>query len=75
MLRDAKGVCEIKRPGCIVRATDVDHKRRGSDHSRSNLQAACKRCHGWKSSREGVAQRRKLAAQRKRPPERHPGQR
>jgi len=75
VLREANGICEIRRIGCLRKATDVDHKRRGNDHSRSNLQAACKSCHGWKSSREGLAQRRKLQAQRRRPTERHPGTR
>lgn len=73
VLKRAGYKCEIA--GCSRRATDVDHKRRGNDHSHANLQALCGDHHGKKSAREGVAQRRKLQAQRKRPPERHPGMR
>jgi len=61
--------------GCSSPATDVDHRERGSDHRRSNLQALCSYHHARKSSREGIEQRRKLKALRKRPPERHPGSR
>ncbi|MCA2331619.1 HNH endonuclease [Mycobacterium avium] len=75
VLREARWLCEIGWSGCLVEATEVDHKKRGNDHSRSNLQAACSWCHGQKSSAEGVAQRRKLKAQRSRPTERHPGRR
>lgn len=71
VLKDARYMCE--KPGCFNRATDVDHKRRGNDHSRKNLQALCSDHHGKKSSREGVARRAELRARRKRPTERHPG--
>lgn len=73
VLIDARWRCEIENPGCLWKATEVDHKHRGNDHRRSNLQAACRSCHGKKSSAEGVAQRRVNRARRKRPPERHPG--
>lgn len=72
-LREAKGMCQIRLPGCLGKATEVDHIRRGNDHSRGNRRAACSFCHGKKSSAEGVAQRRKLKALKKRPAERHPG--
>ncbi|SLK64843.1 HNH endonuclease [Mycobacteroides abscessus] len=75
VLHDAEGVCEIRWAGCLGWATDVDHIERGNDHSKRNLRAACKSCHGKKSSAEGVAQRTKLRAMRRRPPERHPGSR
>uniref|UniRef100_A0AAU8GLV7 HNH endonuclease n=1 Tax=Mycobacterium phage Stink TaxID=3136630 RepID=A0AAU8GLV7_9VIRU len=67
--------CQIRARGCLGKATDVDHIRRGDDHSRSNLQAACNRCHGRKSSAEGHARKRQLRAMRRRPIERHPGSR
>ncbi|ALA06729.1 HNH endonuclease [Mycobacterium phage Chadwick] len=73
VLADAEGVCEIRMPGCLGWATDVDHIRRGNDHSRRNLRAACKKCHGKKSSAEGNARKRELRARRKRPQDRHPG--
>lgn len=68
-------LCQINGPGCVRAATDVDHINRGNDHRRSNLQAVCRVCHAAKSSAEGVARRRQLKALRKRPAERHPGQR
>ncbi|QWY79544.1 HNH endonuclease [Mycobacterium phage Scout] len=75
VLRAAEYRCQIRRPGCLGKATDVDHIRRGDDHRLSNLQAACSRCHGKKSSAEGHARKRELRARRKRPTERHPGSR
>lgn len=68
-------LCQINGPGCMRVATDVDHIRRGDDHSRENLRAACSRCHNKKSSAEGNAQKAKLKAQRRRPTARHPGHR
>ena len=41
VLRDANWLCEIEMAGCMRVATDVDHIRRGNDHRRSNLRAAC----------------------------------
>ncbi|AER26478.1 HNH endonuclease [Mycobacterium phage Saintus] len=73
VLDDANGVCEIRGPGCLGWATEVDHIRRGNDHGRRNLQAACSTCHGKKSSAEGNARKRQLRAMRRRPPDRHPG--
>ncbi|ASZ75439.1 HNH endonuclease [Mycobacterium phage Kimona] len=67
--------CQIRLRGCLGKATDVDHIRRGDDHSHRNLQAACSRCHGKKSSAEGNARKRELRARRFRPAERHPGRR
>ncbi|ALO79688.1 HNH endonuclease [Mycobacterium phage Iracema64] len=75
MLAAAGYQCQIQGPGCLRKATDVDHIRRGDDHSRRNLQAACNRCHGRKSSAEGHARKRQLRAMRRRPIERHPGSR
>ncbi|QBJ01181.1 HNH endonuclease [Mycobacterium phage Arissanae] len=75
VLVDAEWLCEIEMAGCTRVATDVDHVKRGNDHSRRNLRAACGWCHDRKSSAEGVARRRELKARRKRPPERHPGRR
>ncbi|AGM61523.1 HNH endonuclease [Mycobacterium phage PotatoSplit] len=73
VLRDAGWICEIGWSGCLLEATEVDHIRRGDDHSRANLRAACSSCHGKKSSAEGNARKRQLRARRKRPTERHPG--
>lgn len=58
---------------CGGRASEVDHIRRGDDHSLSNLRSLCKTCHGKKSSSEGNSRQKELKALRKRPVERHPG--
>ena len=52
---------------CPNRATQVDHVRRGDDHSIENLAPICDDCHGRKSSREGnfaKAQKRADISQR-----------
>ncbi len=67
--------CQLRWRGCLGTATDVDHKIRGDDHDERNLQAVCSKCHEKKSAAEGIARARELRARRKRPPERHPGQR
>ena len=68
MHRDQR-TCQLRYPGCQIRATDVDHITPGDDHRLDNLQAACRRCHATKSAREGVAAKQP----RTRPPEAHPG--
>jgi 5-methylcytosine-specific restriction endonuclease McrA len=68
-------LCQINGPGCTRPATDVDHIKRGDDHSRQNLRAVCPTCHGKKSSAEGNAAKAKLKAQRRRPADRYPGRR
>ncbi|ASR77109.1 HNH endonuclease [Mycobacterium phage MyraDee] len=73
VLRAAEWICEIGIDGCLIKATDVDHIRRGNDHSIGNLRAACSWCHDRKSSAEGHARKRELRARRRRPTERHPG--
>lgn len=60
--------CQLRYDGCLVVATDVDHKLRGDDHRLENLQAACGWCHQRKSSSEGAAARPRL----NRSPEPHP---
>ncbi|WP_168699359.1 HNH endonuclease [Gordonia paraffinivorans] len=75
VLRRDSHRCQVRGPGCLTFATDVDHIRAGDDHSLENLQAICPVCHRKKSSREGNAKKAKLKAQRRRPPERHPGRR
>lgn len=66
--RDGYRCCAQTSSGrCPSVATDVDHRRRGDDHSMSNLQSLCADHHKQKTSREGhlayMAQRR---AQQKR---------
>jgi 5-methylcytosine-specific restriction endonuclease McrA len=62
-------VCALKLPDvCVGHATEVDHIKRGDDHSDSNLQPACQPCHARKSALEGAAAR----PREKRPPKAHP---
>lgn len=75
VMRRAKGLCQIKGPRCIHRATQVDHIHRGDDHRLDNLQAACRSCHADKSAQEGVQARSTKKRSGLRSPERHPGRR
>ncbi|RYH30026.1 MAG: HNH endonuclease [Alcaligenaceae bacterium] len=65
--------CQIEGPGCTGPATDVDHIRRGDDHSPENLRAVCSHCHSKKTSAEGHSRKQELRARRSRPRDRHPG--
>lgn len=65
--------CQLRYEGkCQTHASEVDHIRPGDDHRDVNLQAACKRCHGVKSAREGRQTQLRRRALRKRTAERHP---
>lgn len=81
VLREADHRCEQTTGGerCEAEATDVDHIRRGDDHSRGNLRALCPRHHKRKTAYEGGAAAgaaaRRRARLRYRPPEPHPGRR
>ncbi len=76
VLRDGGRICHVcGLPG----ADQVDHIRPGDDHSDANLAPIHKEpCHREKSSREGGQAlgrvRKQIAASRKRPAERHPGE-
>ena len=58
---------------CPRKATDVDHRKPGDDHSMKNLQSLCATHHGKKSSFEGRQARQKRWGKIARPAERHPG--
>ncbi|MEV4756976.1 HNH endonuclease [Micromonospora sp. NPDC049559] len=61
---------------CKERAVDVDHKRRGDDHSQENLRALCEWHHDKKSGAEGaaaLAATRRRISKRFRRAEVHPG--
>lgn len=79
VLRRDKHACQVKLgPGriCGKHATEVDHDRRGDDHSLANLRAICSDCHSRKSSAEGNEARRRRRSeisQRFRRTEQHPG--
>lgn len=59
---------------CGEPATDVDHVRRGDDHSPGNLQSLCKWHHMWKTARESAAARAEQRKKLRHPaPAKHPG--
>ncbi|GIG63629.1 hypothetical protein Lfu02_80010 [Longispora fulva] len=59
---------------CTEPADEVDHIRRGSDHSLSNLASICSWHHAKKSAREGATAARFARPSRYRPAEPHPGE-
>ena len=65
--------CEMRLEGCSGVAQEVDHIRRGDDHSRENLRGVCTPCHRKKSSAEGHSRSAELRRLKKRPEGRHPG--
>lgn len=74
--RDNHQCVAITRDGdrCTEPATEVDHIRRGNDHTPDNLQALC----GWHHKRKTQAEAREAAANvpritTRRPDEKHPG--
>lgn len=72
VLERCGGQCEHRNEmgwRCAGRATDVDHIRRGDDHSLANLQGLCRSHHKAKTAQEGVAAQPRA----KRPPSPHPG--
>lgn len=58
---------------CPNPGTDVDHIRRGDDHSLGNLRLLCSPCHKEKTQKEAQFARKKAMARAKYPRERHPG--
>lgn len=72
VLKDHGHVCA----NCPRTANQVDHivpASEGGSDAYSNLQALCKPCHDKKTGREAARARLRKMAQKKHPPERHPG--
>lgn len=65
--RDESGV------RCTNAGTDVDHIKRGDDHSYANLQLLCADHHTVKTQREAREAREAEAARYRYPKQRHPG--
>jgi 5-methylcytosine-specific restriction enzyme A len=67
--------CQLQLPGCIGRATQVDHivnvANGGPEFDPNNCQASCSPCNARKASAEGAAARARRKAQRPKPS--HPG--
>jgi 5-methylcytosine-specific restriction protein A len=56
-------VCQLRYPGCLGRASQVDHivqPEAGGTDELENLRAVCRRCHATRTGRQGA-----LAKQRK----------
>jgi 5-methylcytosine-specific restriction protein A len=68
--------CQLRHPGCLGTATDMDHivnvAAGGSDDD-SNMQALCHECHKKKTSREAVAARAAKRDRLRLPTAKHPG--
>ena len=49
-------VCQLRGPGCTIKATDVDHvvacRDGGAWYDPSNLRAACRQCNSRRARRE-----------------------
>lgn len=53
-------VCQINGPRCTHYATEADHiipRADGGPDTPENLQAACKRCNGWRAAERTNAMR------------------
>ena len=62
VLARAKGICQIRGPGCTYRALEADHivpVAEGGDDSDANGQAVCVACHRAKSQAEAIRGRRR----------------
>lgn len=49
--------CQIRRPGCKLIATEVDHVVNDDNHDEDNLQSACHPCHAAKTQEESAQAR------------------
>jgi 5-methylcytosine-specific restriction endonuclease McrA len=48
--------CQLRYPGCLGKATEVDHiiqPRDGGTADPANLRAVCKRCHATRTAKQG----------------------
>jgi 5-methylcytosine-specific restriction protein A len=64
--RAGRYVCQLGYPGCLGRASQVDHivqPEAGGDDSPENLRAVCRKCHATRTGRQGAE-----AAKRRRNP-------
>lgn len=69
------GRCQASKhnPRCNGKGTEIDHIRRGDNHSLFNLQLLNHYCHADKTKAENIADRKARAAMKRRPAEKHPG--
>lgn len=65
--------CQLRQPGCLTEATEVDHIQpvsQGGDDDLDNLAAVCHPCHKKKTAIETAAAQARRSG--KRPPRTHP---
>lgn len=73
VLQRDRWCCQLHYDGCLRRASEVDHVGEPDDHRDEVLRAVCHPCHATRSGRQGAAVTNGRHAQRRRPPEPHPG--
>lgn len=73
VMRDAKGVCQLRLEGCRVRAREVDHIGDRDDHRLSNLRAVCVPCHRKRTQEQSRVAVKKAWAKARPRPRKHPG--
>lgn len=77
VLANARGVCQIREPGCTGAPVLADHivpvAEGGAPFDIANGQGACRACHDKKTQREAARGRQRYYGAAKRPPEQHPG--
>jgi 5-methylcytosine-specific restriction enzyme A len=55
-------ICRLRYPGCLGKATEVDHivqPQAGGTADPANLQAVCHRCHATRTAKQGHEARRR----------------
>lgn len=73
ILKRDRWTCQLRDPGCTIRATEVDHIGDRDNHTPANLRAACPACHTRRTGIQAKAAQRAVAARSRRPDEPHPG--
>jgi 5-methylcytosine-specific restriction enzyme A len=61
-------VCQLRYPGCLGRASQVDHivqPEAGGTDELENLRAVCKRCHATRTGRQGALAKQRARRRRK----------
>lgn len=68
--------CQLRRPGCIGLANEMDHKvnvKAGGSDDDDNMQGVCHPCHQRKTNEEAQAALAAKRARLKLPAAKHPG--
>ena len=73
ILKRDRGVCQLRHPGCLIRATEVDHIVAGDNHAPGNLRALCSSCHKGVTAVQAKTAQAAVRTRGKRDAEPHPG--